>query len=358
MISIFTLCVITFFILLVLIFNTPAPSRLRLYESKPVKRAIDHYQIAAEYDYERGDREQAREHYRRALELAPETPEDAWFIMERVGTRIRRPAVEADEQHAFELDLQRVWDMTRTELQHRNIHFAAPARQTWHEDTQNVHDSLLSDTVATQFRELRKLGRDEPGTHLYDIIRELQNRPVMEGRDEAIQMLGYIQRHDASVTKLGTTEPVLVQEVWKQVKRVGTRDIMQSFCTQLRDSWNGGHPHCVTGRISRTVQSLAHMVPDSPEIGQLKTREAVRNEIFQSASKKLQDRLREDGMEGVWAKSGLADSTNPLTDDEQGRIATFTERVKADIASMVDEYTDIAPADRGRIKEECYAALE
>jgi hypothetical protein len=326
----------------------PATGRLRLYESKSRKRAIDHYQIAAEYDYERGDRQAAHDHYRRALEMVHETPEDAQFIVDRIGQRIRRPAAEADENHQFALDLQRHWDMAQTVVGKTVV---LPGQQVWHEDTQNVHDTLLSDTVAENYRALKRAGAARADTPLFDIMRAIQQEKGLEGADAAVQMLGYINRQNAMVTKLNDTEPRLIQAVWKQVQNVGTRDVLQSFCTSLQDSWNGGSPHCVTGRNSRVVQCLAHMVPDMPEVGQLKTREALRNEIFQSSSKILETELTRSGLDEVWQK------TEP-TEAEQVQIDEVRERVRARISEMVDGYHDIVAADREKIKTECYAGLD
>lgn len=354
MISTFTLVVVVTLIAIIYYLRPTGRKktrRLRLYDDLPRKRAIDHYQIAAEYDYELGDAELAHFHYDQALRLAPENPADFPFIIDRIGQRIQRHATQQDEQHHFELQLQRVWDQTR---QHAPAG-APTGALVWHEDTQNVHDSLLSDTVADNYRDLVQSGRGRAATPLFDMMHEMRAARGVDGAplvgvEDAVKMLGYINRHDAHVTKLFANETVLVQEVWKQVKRVGTPDIMQSFCTQLQDSWHGGTPYCVTGRVSRVMQSLAHMVPDMPKVGQLKTREALRNEIFQSASNILQAELKKSELEETWAKEDKSD-------EEERETELLIERVRAQTSKMVDSYTDIAEEDREKIKQECYAAL-
>ena len=322
MISLFTVLIVL--LIMFVFWQRKVPQerqRLHIYENKPVKRAIDHYQIAAEYDYTLGDRQLAYDHYLQALQMARETPVDTQFILERIGMRIQHPR---DEDHQFALDLQRHWDIARAATP------VAPGA-AWHEDTQNVHDTLLSDTVVANYRQLQRDGASVAATPLDDIMRSLQENhhgdSTLEG---AVQMLGYINRHNCSITKLNDTEPRLVQEVWKQVQRVGTRDIRQSFCTSLHDSWNGGSPHCVTGRNSRVIQSLAYMIPDRPQMGQLKTREALRNEIFHQAGRIVEE------------------ETDQKTD----------ESTRDKISDMVDSYVDIAIEDRERIKLECYAGLD
>lgn len=304
------------------------------------RRAIDHYQTAEHFDYTRRNPERARYHYQRALELAQTDPQDAPFIRERIADRMV-----PNPDYQFALDLQRIYDQTRPApvVEHdRNV----VRGQVWHTDTQNVHDTLLSDTVVEQFATLRRLGRAEPPPDMGEIISEVE---AMRCPD-AVKMLRYMQQHNAHIMKMGVGETQVVQEVWKRVKDTRTDpSARQSFCGALQDSWNGGAPHCVTGRTSRVLQSLAHMVPDAPDMGLLMTREAIRNEIFQNASKILDSRLE---------ASGLRDSYNGSpNEEEQPQIDALQVEVRADIGKMVDGYAMLDAAAREKIKEECEAAL-
>lgn len=302
---------------------------------KKVSPAVHHYNMAANYDYNSRNRDLATHHYEQALINAPNAPSDATFIMERIATRIHQPV---DDNHQFEIDLQRIYDMTANDMP---VPLGSP-RIAWHEDNQNVHDGLLNDTVAEQYRQLVRLGANQPATSINDIIITLHDK-------NAVAMLAHIRDHTAYITKINTTEDRVVQEVWKQVRTDAAR---QSFCEALVDSWNGGATHCVVGRISRVIQCLAHMT-DNENLGILLTRESWRNEVFTSAGKILNDALEKAALTEVYAKP-------EPTDDETKLIDKVIEKVRRDTDAMIDTYAGklaLTAEDLQKIKEECSAAL-
>lgn len=319
---------------------------LRTAERRRRRTAIDHYQLGALYDYHFGDTQRAQHHYQRALERAAAADRaELAFLIDRVGDRMMPRMAEPDEYHR-DMDiaeaLQHAYDAARAVV--------APAAvvAAWHTDTQNVHDTLLSDTLVQQYSELKRLNRKQgvvDAASMNDIIRSLQQ--TGDATESAIQMLAFIRDHDATVVKLqNDTEPRLVQEVWAQAVR--TPDGVRSFVGNLEDSWNGGSPVCVTGRISRVLSSLAHIVPEAPQLGVLKTREAVRNEIFNEAGKILDAAIDRAQLRDVWA---LDDPDA----EQQRRVDDVKSRAKLDITSMIKRYDGI---DHARIEAECFAAID
>lgn len=320
---------------------------LAILDAKPAPSALDHYQLGTFYDYHLGDQQKAQKHYTRALEKATIEPKDITFIVDRIGDRLvqERPP-EYDEHHYdfnVAVQLQQAFDVAAANRQ-------IPAENDWHIDTQNVHDSILNNKVGEHYKRLKGINSPEP-VNIDTIIQNLSADPKAFEFNNAIKMLQYIKEHNAHIVKLDNdTEPQFVCEVWKQASRRPTAKT--SFIESLDESWNKGIPTCATGRVARVLQSQAHTIPEDPTIGVLKTREAIRNEIFNSSSHMLSQGLAKNEQVRT-----LIDKET-LTRDEQITVDTFKNGLKQEISKMVNGYTELTSPDKDTVIQECFIAID
>lgn len=325
---------------------------LTIAKTKPRKRALDYYQLGVLQDYHMGDQVEAGRNYARALAMIPNEPEDARFIIDRVGDRLHRHPAEFDEFHhqlPALVALQQQWDAVQRP--------PVPVGQKWTVDTQNVHDSYLSDTVANQYQLLKQInGGNLSSDNIHNIQRIIRDQcPVTKPEDAAeieaaVQMLARIRDQNAEITKLGgDRETALISQVWTRMN--DTPDKIRSFVTGLNNAWNGGQSVCATGRVSNIIASMAHMDDSLPELGLLKTREVLRNEIMHAASEVLNRELErdQDAMQ-IYMKDA------PEGEVETAKLAELRARVMEAQGVIVEGYKDMPADERQKIKQEVEAA--
>ncbi len=296
------------------------------------RKADELYQIGALYDYHFGNSERAAAYYKSAIDTAmANEPRELPFLMDRVGDRLAVRPVEQDD-YIQELDAARALQQAYIDAR---VAVPVEAQGVWHIDTQNVHDSALSNSVGTQYQQLKLMNEGIAPKTINEIIEQV---PDVSAR----RMLAYIRDQNPTIVNLNNdTETRFIQEVWKQSSQTG--DQKTSFTESLCEAWNNDHPVCITGRVARVLSSLAHTIPDS-QIGILKTREAIRNEIFNSAAHILKTELDQDpALRNRWAQ---------LEEDD-----TRVKAVRDKIDVMVEGYTDVPLVDREKIKTECHSAL-
>ena len=278
--------------------------------------AVDPFEKATIYDYHLGDMKTAQKYYAKAISKAVERKDPKHSALTiRVLDRLAAPAVERDEHHRdapIDNDLARAIQLSLEQPPPPNI------KQVWVEDSQNVHDSILNNTASSHYQYIKN-NFDQPTDDIPAISAQLTS-------DKAKRMLQYIQEHSARVSRLNDDESNIVKQVWK-VSKLG-EESKKTFEEALEDSWAEGTPVCITGRTTRLIASLAHLVPQEPQLGILKTSNAIRNEIMNTCAKIMQDNE---------------------TDSE--------EQLKKRFDIVIDTYVDLPEMDKQKIKEECAAAV-
>ena len=325
--------------------NGPTEEVRRAVQIKP-RTAEEMYQVGVLWDYNMGDQSQAARWYQRAVESA----QGDWTIADRVGDRLRRVATQDDEHygnfppHDLEVLLQTIKD-TETDKKADSPEDEFKVRQTWKRDMQNVHDSALGNTVASHYNQVKLLNRESEPVTIDDTIREITD-------PDAREMLQIIRELNGPVSKLNDElEPDIMSEIWRLSRR--NPETRASFVEALKESWNVGSPVCVTGRTSRAIASLAFLVPETPQLGVLKTREVIRNEIFDQSDKILTAELSNNA---EFKQLYMGDE---LDDEDQQKLKTqLQERVLSPIYREIDKYTDqLPPVEIEKLKEECRAAV-
>jgi hypothetical protein len=213
----------------------------------------------------------------------------------------------------------------------------------WKIDTQNVHDHMLNEDLVKQFKTIQQENEiaHRPVPNIYMIknylVQSLKEKEREEYRlkiEDAAKMLNTIKEKDQGLVKLkGKTEEFFLGHLYARIlSQPNKEELTKSFIQNLGDSWNGGNPVCVTGRITRCLSSFAHM-DTNPNIGRLVTKEVIRNEIMEKAGK-----IQTDTINALTPEQQKTYNSNVNTTEIDGKI-------KAKISSMIDsEYKPIIDA--------------
>lgn len=331
---------------------------VRLTALKPSKRAIDYYRMGEVFDHVYSRPEEAQRYYDRALKQVQNTKEpERRFIVDRMADRIRIDDVrEYDEVHRNLpqlVRLQEQYQIARSAIrpiETKKKEDKLEANVAWTQDSQNVHDTALSDGVVTQYQKLKREGI--VFDKLDQVIKEVGmvdygSKPEdVVAKDNAVKMLKFIDTHPAPLVKLaGDTEEQLVGSVWSRIKapmQKKSEELKKSFISGLHECYNNGSPVCVSGRAARVMTSLAHLDMD-PEMGILRTKEALRNEILSRSSVILKTLLDEKKMHEAY---------------NAGKATEFEEEVKAKIILMIDAtYPNETHTLKDEMKKDALAAI-
>jgi hypothetical protein len=164
----------------------------------------------------------------------------------------------------------------------------------WRADPQNVHDSTLSNAVKSQFETIRNENNNYHNADMYlenFLIKNKSNPKVMKVYET-------IKNRNHYITKMNCTElEFLKHNICRIEQNENNKEELYNILTQnLEDciekleyvDYNNNEIKnesivCETGVVSKIISSFAHI--DESGIGLLKTKQVVRNEIFQECSK-------------------------------------------------------------------------
>ena len=174
-------------------------------------------------------------------------------------------------------------------------------------DPQTVHDSHVTQDIADHYKKITESLPPSDKSNS-DFIREIK------GSLEELKNKGEIDadkynrastvidtmKNGAPFSKTDSTERDVLVNVWRRINMPQNKEHFEelkiSLAEGLADSrvYNnfGLSTVCTGGRVARVMGSLAHLDSD-PSVGVLKTKEMVRNEIFQAASHEFDSLLKE-----------------------------------------------------------------
>lgn len=342
-------------------------------------RAIDHYRVGAVYLLNAQNPRAAHRHFTDALNQIANglvDTREAPFILDRIED-FRDHFV--DFVDVDELPLQRAM-FAHYDNQQRiieQIKKSKPAiaisandpefkqktilsRQEWQSDSQNVHDAAIYEELKTQVGQVMS----ENGK-----LKDIQ----LHGFDEAVNWLKVRYKNDPDKLKsiekvvntinndypIGTIPNVrekdILTTVWQRTYDPDNADnapqMREAIGDAVLDCVERDHVVCVSGRTSKVWQALARLDKDE-EIGVLKTKQAIRNEIYQKAAKIVDDFVGENGSASQVLKEAYTKSENT----EQ--VKELVECMKTKIDEMKDEYKPLMNEQQlVSVIEECKAVV-
>lgn len=340
-------------------------------------RAIDHYRVGAVYLLNARNPRAAHRHFNQALTQIINgnvNTREAPFILDRIDD-FRDHFV--DFVDVDELPLQRAM-FAQFENQQRQIQQVQKekpkiasddpdfkqktilSRQEWQSDSQNVHDTAIYGELNDQVKKVIDENSKIPDIQLH-------------GYDEAITWLRVRYKNDPAkqteidkvISVLGNNYPVgnipgvkekdILTAVWQRTFDPDNKDrasqIRESMGDAVLDCVERDHVVCVSGRTSKIWQALARLDKDE-EVGVLKTKQAIRNEIYQKAAKIVDDFVGENGSASQSLKESYAKNEN----SEQ--VKELIECMKQKIDDMREEYKPYMNTQQlGAVIEECKAVV-
>jgi len=339
-------------------------------------QAMDHYRIGTTYLINIQNPHQAFRHYQQALNEIIGGRVDVYqapFIIDRINdyTNFFTDFPEIEDL-PIQLAIAAYYDAKQNEIQNipKQLHeintndpdFRSKIllnQQRWYSDAQNVHDTAIYNSLENQFQYVRNANAQCPelqSKNYEDAINWLRlnagDDPVKKNKiDKVINIIN----NNYHVPNLGVNEQDIITQIWKRIhnpvnrERIG--ELREAFSDAILDCVEGDSIVCIDGRISKVWQALARL-DQNPEIGVLKSKQVIRNEIFDRAAKIISDYV---GSNGVVSDS-LKEAYMKNEDTEQ--VKEIVEVMKTKIADLQNEYRDKLPPDQlNLIIQECQAVV-
>jgi len=234
------------------------------------------------------------------------------------------------------------------------------SRQDWKSDSQNVHDTAIYSELEMQFKKVRDENANNKNLinkDYHDAVDWLKIRY----KDDAIntaklnKVLSFLNNDYPIGNMVGVKERDIITAVWQRAydpeNKEKLNDIKEALGDAILDCVEGNTVVCMSGRTSKIWQALAKQDKD-PEIGILKSKQAIRNEIYERSAKIVNDHVGIDGT----ASDQLKESYKRGDNCEQ--VKELTECMRQQIDELRNEYNNRLPHDQlNLIIEECKAVV-
>jgi hypothetical protein len=357
-------------------FDEEAKNAIEYGEAIENPRAIDHYRIGAVYLLNARNTERAHHHFQEALNNIIEGQVDtreAPFILGRIddfkNNFINFPDItELPIQQAmmahFNQQMQQLKQVEKKKIEIKEddpefVQKTMLSRQDWQSDSQNVHDTAIYKILKDQVDKVRSENCKIPNlqSHTYEEainwlrIRYKNNKEKLSDIEKVAKTLN--MNHSIGHID-GLSEKDIITAVWQRSydpeNKERANQIREALGEAISDCVERGSVVCMSGRTSKIWQALARLDKDD-EIGTLKTKQAIRNEIYQKAAKIVDDYIGENGS----ASQSLKDAYNKGETSEQ--VSELTECIKKQIEQLSEEYKEIIPDQLPMIIAECQAVV-
>lgn len=346
-------------------FDEEAKRAIEYGEAVEEPRAIDHYRLGTVYLVNANNPIQAHRHFDHALRQiieglvdVRETP----YILDRIGD-FRDYFF--DYPDIDELPLQQAmfahYDQHNKQLQQvvrekKEISKDDPeftqkvliSRQMWNSDSQNVHDAVIYETLKDQYLKVRDENAKISNIQLHGYDEAVQWLRLKYANDpekkNAIEAALKVINNNYPVSSVpNTNEKDLLTAIWQRTydpENAPRAEIMrEAIADAVADCVEGGNVVCMSGRSSKVWQALATLDKDE-SIGVLKTKQAIRNEIFERAAKVVDDYVGSNGSASDILKEAYVKGESSEQVDE------LTETIKKEIDKISDEYVELMPKEQ------------
>ncbi len=205
-------------------------------------------------------------------------------------------------------------------------------------DRQNVHNSTVTKHLVDSINKLLKKEEDNkvtplPITQIYHEIRQYLISSTHEQSNKALDVLDYMNNLNGLHTSSGLREMEILRLVWQRmnhpVNENNLDDLKESILLQLADCKPNTVVMCVTGRVTRIIQSLQCV--DAEGLVDLKPLWAIKEEIenyFTNYADKLIERMPENYQEAFNAINRTKDQEHLVDKFNKCLIKNLEKRFK------------------------------
>lgn len=155
----------------------------------------------------------------------------------------------------------------------------------WTSDSQNVHDSAISDNLIEQYKRIKQhSGGQQTMDDIYKYIAEHQHE--IKNINKVNNALFMMNRGTNPPGFGGDTETDILEQIWNRIHSPENKNNIEQLKVSLFEQIADCDGVCLTGRVSRVISSLAYLDHDK-EIGILKNKQILRNELMEELGKIL-----------------------------------------------------------------------
>jgi hypothetical protein len=318
-------------------------------------RAIDHYRIGQVYLINARNIDRAHHHFEQALTQIADGKVDtreAPFILERIDDFKDRFFENTDIDNNIQTALLALYNMQNE--QNKNVasikydiksddpefkQKTILSRQNWQSDSQNVHDHSIYTSLDAQFNYVKKENKQIDASY-DEVVNFLRDKYKNDKENRyKLELVLEILNHNYPVGYLShANEQDILLEVWKRTKHpvnIKNSFIMQNAVADaILDCVENEHPVCMAGRISKIWQALACLDADE-NLGVLKSKQVLRNEIYQKAAKIVDSYIGENGSVSADIKKEYNDGK--MTND----VLNMIDNIKKDIYEIKKDYAEL-----------------
>jgi len=203
-------------------------------------------------------------------------------------------------------------------------------------DAQNVHDDNVQKELIEKYNRIRLLSSGIAAPDIVDEI--LSSDRSMQDKEKMVQIVNYIRNGTSYVDNFRDYESNIFENAWGRIFEIDDPEkqkiVKDSFLTAVRESFNDeiDAPYCVTGRVSRILDSFTLVDPDPVISGVCLTDNIIRKEIFNRSYVILKEevsKLPEDEQRVY----------SDITGDDDKKYDEVTDKLRESLRSrLVNEY--------------------
>jgi hypothetical protein len=335
---------------------------LRLVEDQKLG-PMDNYRVGVVQIQNIGDVDAGNVYFHRAIEEIMQDPNDENAIFVIDGIRDFRRADNEDlfdfldqahdlvlDAHLSETNARKIRELPKNN-DPEYVQKAILAKQKWNSDAQNVHDSKMTEVMTRQFHQIREENIQKGIQIPYTAAKQILHEHVTQDKYENVtKTLDAIERNDDLFKYIDEIQifETVVSRAMDPANKNNRKQILEALADSLADGANGYGVVCITGRSKLMWQSLA-LLDYKQDIGVMKSKQMIRNEIFEKVAKIIIDEEAKETPEtlAIYTKGG----TNEQTEALKARILNRIDCIQED-------YRDIAnPEDINMAIAECRAEI-
>ena len=340
--------------------------------------AMDHYRLGTTYLVNANNPVRAHDHFNQALNQVINglvDMKEAPFILDRIGDYHDRfidfpeieelPMQQALMAHyeAKQALIKKI-EKEKPEIKEDDAEFTQKvllSRQNWESDSQNVHDSAIFNELQAQYTKVQNENAQIPNIGTKD-FNDLVNWLKVRYQDDRVKsnmiskVIVFLNSNYPISSMPNTLEKDIVTAAWRRsydpANESRKEEIRESIGNSLLDCIEGNNVVCLAGRTAKVWQSLARLDSKDPELGVLKSKQALRNEIYERSAKIVDDYVGKNGS----VSDQLKDSYNKAENSEQ--VKELVECMKGQILKLADEYKGLLTDDQLMLTiKECTAVI-
>jgi hypothetical protein len=222
-----------------------------------------------------------------------------------------------------------------------------------------VHDSAVYQELKDQFYQVREENSRVPDLQLKnyeDVSNWLKIRyEEQPEHDKILKVLKFLNNNYSLGSIPGAHEQDLLTAVWQRAYHPDNvdkfNDIREAIGDAVLDCVEGCSVVCMAGRNAKIWQALAR-VDNNPKMGIIKSKQVLRNEIYERAAKIVDDHVGQNGSVSDMLKNSYKKSENT----EQ--VIELIECMKDQIEELRIQYKELISDELLNILiEECKSVI-